>query len=90
MSARKLPRYPALPQVLADPVLAAEHTSLTAEGYELEEFIGVHMNRRRLRAKLRFTWAKPAPAGQPQPMMIHEVEIDLRKHARPDPTRSPR
>jgi hypothetical protein len=82
MRARQKRKYPALPQVQADPFLAAKHASLTAEGYALEEFIGVHINRRRLRAKLRFTWAKPAPAGQPQPMMIHEVEIDLRKHGR--------
>lgn len=82
MSARKAPRYPALPQVQADPFLAAEHASLTAEGYALEEFMGVRINRRRQRAKLRFCWVKPAPAGQPQPMMIHEIDVDLRKHAR--------
>lgn len=84
MSARKRPRYPALPTVQADDTLCAEHIRLSGKGFVLDRFLHVKINRRRATAAVSAWWRKPI-AGMPRGCNVtisHHWTIDLRSQAR--------
>lgn len=81
-TAARAPRRLALPLVQADSWLREFHEKSVAEGWVLDKFVHVRINRTTLMARVTVTWRNVMVEGRITSLISHEVTIDLRKYAR--------
>ncbi len=81
-TAERGPRRLALPVVQADDWLREFHEKSVAEGWVLDKFLTVRINRATLMARVTVTWRNVLVERRITSLISHEVIIDLRKHAR--------